>query len=1326
MDLHGVPTPVMDWRSNNLPESWKKFQEHCELIFKGPLEGKEESVQITYLLLWMGEKGRDLYKTLDVSASDRQTIAAIFDAIKKHLQPTVNPVFARYRFNNVMQEEHSFEEFLTEIKMLASECNFSEKDNMIRDRIVFGIKSHKIREKLINEGDKLTLNKAVQICQSFEYAQAQLREMSTIPGAAAVNAVRSRKGVSGHKASGQPGHNTSGQGEQRGSSRHTSTANHRHSTAKATCPNCGQKHDRTCPAKGKQCFKCKRWNHFGSVCKSVNEIVSDNDNIQFEGFNDLFIDSIESAVRNGQVFADFKVGPSDTSMQFKIDTGSQVNVLPYKDYLRIGKTALTKSHSRLSAYDGSRLELKGCLTLRCTHPGTGTVKDVVFHVVETNSAPLFGLQSCIDFGLINLAYTVESKPEHIPLSKVNVLKQYHEAFEGIGTFPGECKIHVDHTAQPVVHPPRKVPVALQSKVKAELDRMQSLGVIAKVDEPTDWVNSMVVAEKGNGQIRICLDPRDLNKAIQRPHYPLRTIDDVLPQLSGAKYFSKLDARSGYWGLILDKQSSFLTCFNTMFGRYRYLRLPFGLNCSGDLFVRKIDECFEGLTGVATIVDDILVYGSTKEEHDANLKAVLQRSLEKGIRFNEGKLEVGVTEVEYFGHLLTSEGLKKSPSKTKAIEEMQPPKCKAELETILGMVNYLSRFAPNLAQVTAPLRQVLSKDVEFSWDSAQDEAFNKMKQIITDPNQVLVYFDQNKPLTLQVDASKYGLGATIMQEGKPIAYASKSLTSTEVNYAQIEKEMFAILFGCNRFHHFVYGRKVNVQTDHLPLVAIFKKPLNSAPARLQRMLLQLQKYDLQLKHFPSKQVPVADTLSRHFVSDTFPELSQGMDTQVHMVMSNLPVSDRKMQELRVKTSQDETLVTLRDTILQGWSHSRNKCPVSLLPYFNYRDELTTVDGLIMKGNKLIIPKSMQSQMLDLIHTGHMGIEKCQRRARDVMFWPGISADIANVVQNCSTCLKHRNSNTKEPLIPTEIPDYPWQIVGTDLFTWENKNYLVMVDYYSRYFEVKELPNMRSQTVISRMKGILARWGICEKIISDGGPCYASQEFTEFAKEWDFVHQKISPYHSQSNGLAEKYVSICKNILTKAKETGRDPLLGILEYRTSPLDCGYSPAQLAMGRQLRSILPTAKGNLKAKVINSNLVKQCIQNSKDREKKFYDRQAKPLKALNLGENTMIQQTDKSWKPATVIEKLNSRSYTVECPDGSIYTRNRKHLLKTNPPIHDCSQDPLVPETINLQTPSQVTDLKETNNTQIGNTSSQDINHGVYVTRSGRTVKPKIIESM
>ena len=266
--------------------------------------------------------------------------------------------------------------------------------------------------------------------------------------------------------------------------------------------------------------------------------------------------------------------------------------------------------------------------------------ELEFYVVKTQYSPILGLKSCLDLQLIKLVYSVNHADttgacDSPGLNRASILSEYADVFDGLGLIPGECKIHLDPNAIPVVHPPRRVPIAIRYLLKKELDRMEKAEVITKVTTPTKWVkvtvNSLLAFEKAPGKLRVCLDPQDLNNAILRPHYPMRTLDDIMPQLSGARYFTKLDTRSGYWAIKLEKESSFLTTFNTLYGRYRCL--PFGIKSSQDEFQFHIDQCFEGLSGVETIVDDILVHGRTKEEHDENLRKVLERSREKGIKLN---------------------------------------------------------------------------------------------------------------------------------------------------------------------------------------------------------------------------------------------------------------------------------------------------------------------------------------------------------------------------------------------------------------------------------------------------------------------------------------------------------------------------------------------------------------------------------------------------------------------------------------------------------------------------------------------------------------------
>ena len=342
-----------------------------------------------------------------------------------------------------------------------------------------------------------------------------------------------------------------------------------------------------------------------------------------------------------------------------------------------------------------------------------------------------------------------------------------------------------------------------------------------------------------------------------------------------------------------------------------------------------------------------------------------------------------------------------------------------------------------------------------------------------------------PVKLQVDACKSGLGAVLVQGGSPIAYASRSLTETECNYAQIEKELLAVTFGCERFYQYIYAKKVLVETDHRPLISIISKPLDKAPARLQRMLLRLQRYDIDLRYKPGKELYSADTLSRAHLPTTGDD-DEDLALYVHSATANLPVSDGKLAELRQETASDSAMIELAKIIQEGWPNYKQKVPKQVREYWTFRDELVVIDGLILKGETIIVPQALRKDVLAQIHEGHLGIERSKLRARDLVFWPGMTKQIENIVTNCSTCQELRSGNPREPMLPHEIPQYPWQIVATDLFLWNDVNYIVVVDYYSRYWEIASLRSTTSTAVIEKLKQIFSRHGIPETVKSDNGP------------------------------------------------------------------------------------------------------------------------------------------------------------------------------------------------------------------------------------------------
>ena len=383
----------------------------------------------------------------------------------------------------------------------------------------------------------------------------------------------------------------------------------------------------------------------------------------------------------------------------------------------------------------------------------------------------------------------------------------------------------------------------------------------------------MIVPKKNGSLRLCLDLQDLNRAIQREHYPLPTIEDVATRLHGARVFTVLDVAKGFWHIELDEPSSFLTTFHTPFGRYRWRRMPFGICSAPEVFQRRMYKLIENMQGVEVVADDFLVvgYDETEEEavcnHDQNLVAFLQRCTNCGIHLNVEKIKLRQYEVPFIGHVTTDKGLRVDPTKVRAIIDMPPPVDIGGVRRLLGMVQYLNKFLPSLSDMTKPLRDLTTKEAAWVWDHPQQKALEALKQAVAN-TPVLRYYSLREEVTLQCDASQHGLGAALMQGGQPVAYASRALTSPETRYAQIEKELLAIVYACDHFEPYIFGREsVNVETDHQPLEMITRKSLNSAPKRLQRMLLQLQKFNLVVRYKKGKQMYIADTLSRAYLPET---------------------------------------------------------------------------------------------------------------------------------------------------------------------------------------------------------------------------------------------------------------------------------------------------------------------------------------------------------------------------------------------------------------------------------------------------------------------------
>nr|XP_034824747.1 uncharacterized protein K02A2.6-like [Maniola hyperantus] len=823
-------------------------------------------------------------------------------------------------------------------------------------------------------------------------------------------------------------------------------------------------------------------------------------------------------------------------------------------------------------------------------------------------------------------------------------------------------------------------------------RMETLGVIRKVSHPTDWVNAIVVVAKKNGDIRLCLDPRPLNRAIRRAHYSLPTVTELAIKLRDAKYFSVLDARSSFWMIELDDASANLCTFGTPFGRYQFLRLPFGINCASEVFHAKIKQHLEGLEGTDSFIDDIIVWGRTKEEHDMRLESLLHRSKDIGIKYNFDKCKFCVQEIIFLGHKFNSNGMQPDDSKVKAILDMPYPSDRKALERFLGMVNYLSKFIPNYSESVAVLRNLLRKDSEWAWYSKHSEAVDTLKKkLSTAP--VLALYSMELPVVVSVDASAHALGAVLLQAGRPVEFASLTLTDTQARYAQIEKEMLAIVFAVERFRQYLFGRRdITVQSDHKPLEALCGKSLASVPIRLQRMMMRIQGYDLKVVYTPGKYMYIADTLSRAALPDLMNDrISAEIESQTCFLIQNIRFSDEKLELVKKHIDSDPESKSIISYIVNGWPKHKKNVNENLRLFWQYRNALHYANGLIFKSDVLYIPQSLRKLMLDRVHEGHLGIDRCKRRARDVMFWPGMSRDVERAVRGCEACALHAPAPRVAPLNQHYVPNIPWQKLGSDIFEYKKKHYIILIDYFSNYVEVGMIRNLSSTSVINFLREQFARHGVPLELITDNSTAYSSLEFKKFMAEWDVRHVTSSPHYPQSNGKSERTVQTIKQLLKKCIDSGQDFYVSLLNFRTTSREGMDSPAQILMGRRLNTKLPINHKLLKEKVDNDANYSAILKRQKG-IKQHFDKHATPLRDLSAGERVILADGVRR-KPVSVVARApEPRSYFVRDDAGRVCRRTRRHLIaRTTQPDANTHGDNVKAQTSNTNDHLVSTDDKE-----------------------------------
>jgi len=1215
---HNIPVPppahfndTEDW------EQWLCNFERYKLV--SGLHNRSSREQVATLMYVFGPSANAVVSTLGID-EDKDSYKQVCAKLNKYFAGKRNVIADRARFNRRTQRDgESIEDFIRDLHQLADRCSYGNlRDELIRDRIVVGVRDDGLSDKLQSKED-LSLADAIRQARQFEERKK------------AQNIVRNKNDVT------------------------ICHVNKMTSKDHRSCSFCGGlEHPRMqCPARNAVCSFCKKPGHFQKVCrqrqrKAVHQLDQLSDFIS-DSASDLdavgVIDTVSS--HDSLWFADVSVNGHITS--FKIDTGAAVSVVSDREtWLR--DVTLEPSSKQLHGAGNTKLHIKG--VFKATLQYNGRSYTDTMYVLFNQHCSLLSKAASEHLGIVARVDVVKD-------GACDFKSEFPRLFTGLGHLQQDYHITLRPDATPVCeYTARKIPHALLPKVRDEIDKMLELGVISPVTVPTEWCSGIVVVPKPNGGIRMCVDLTHLNTAVRREIHPMASVDDSLAKLDGSKVFTKLDANSGFHQIPLDEESKLLTTFITPFGRFCYNRLAMGISSAPEVFQRTMSSLLEGVDGVVCHMDDILIHGATTSEHDHRVRTVMNRLQDAGLTLSNEKCEFSKDSVKFLGHIIDASGIRADPAKVAAIAHFPVPSNVTELQRFMGMVNQLAKFLPSLSEFNEPLRQLLRKDSVWTWGVHQQKAFQMIKDSLMSPS-VLAHYSPHRRTVVSTDASSVGIGACLFQydnngSRRPVCYISRCLTDTEKNYAVIEKEALAAVWACERLSDYVLGLDFVVETDHKPLVPLLQSTdLSKMPPRILRFRLRMMRFSPRIVHVPGKSQITADAFSRAPApcEITRDDLVQEMESSVKVTVSTLTGTAQQLADVRAQQQQDPEIVQIRAFCTDGWPTDMPAEP-TMKQYWINRQHLTIVDDLLLYDDRLVIPSAMRGEVLGQLHAGHLGINKCVATAQRSVWWPNITASISNKVSACAVCAQSR-PEPKEPLISTTFPDRPWSRVGIDVMIFQGKTFLVAVDYYSRWTELRLLDNLSSAHVVDKLKNIFACHGIPDIVVSDNGTHFSGSAFQTFADAYKFSHVTCSPKHSQGNGEVERAIQTLKNILKKSD----DPALGVLAYRTAPLHNGLSPSQLLMGRQLRSCLPVIDKLLLPQAYNLKDVQEKENQTKSSQKRHFDRRhrARSLPALQSGDQVWIRDLD---RPGTILKQIHARSYSVHTKQGDI-RRNRAALV-------------------------------------------------------------------
>ena len=832
-----------------------------------------------------------------------------------------------------------------------------------------------------------------------------------------------------------------------------------------------------------------------------------------------------------------------------------------------------------------------------THVG---VVSPICGIVDANTSGV----GCSELDLPpDLEQLLDKSRGHVSDSELILLRKFlqenRDLFACSGDPLGSTGV-VKHTidtgdARPIRQHPRRLPFHSKLEAQKELEDMLEQGVVSPSDSA--WASPVVLVKKKDGTLRFCIDYRKMNNVTRKDAFPLPRIDDSLDALSGSKWFSTLDLKSGYWQVEMDPKDKSKTAFSMGSGLYEFNVMPFGLCNAPATFQRLMEQVLRGLHWEICLIyiDDIIIYANNFEEHIKRLGEVFGRLRNAGLKLKPSKCELCKAEVKYLGHVVTEQGIRTDPDKIKAVSDWATPTNLKQLRGFLGLCSYYRKFINHFAEIASPLHALTKKNESFIWSSQCEESFQILKsKLVTAPTLAYPNFDQI--FILDTDASDKAIGAVLSQvhEGyeHPVAFASRTLSCSERKYSVTRRELLAVVTFIKHFRPYLYGKKFLLRTDHGSLRWLYN--FKSPEGQVARWLEILGTYDFDIETRPGRVHGNADALSRGECGVISP---QGTSAQPYSLVGTVSnwVESCSNDQLRKHQLQDKHIGVVLKWMEEGarppWEKVSGLGRV-VKAYWAQWDLLVIHEGVLYRrwlsdsGSQdrdlMVVPQILRKDILSELHNsptaGHLGQKKTRGKLLSRYYWFGMKREVESWCRKCELCARrkapspHARAQMKVVKIGEPMQRVAMDVLGPLPETYNGNKYIVVIaDYFTRWTEAYPIPNQEAQTVASVFLDFVGRFGVPQTLHTDQGSNFESALFRELCNVLGIEKTRTTAYRPQSDGLVERFNRTLEQMLSVyVHENQKDwdihvPLV-LMAYRSSPQETtGYSPNLLMLGRE-----------------------------------------------------------------------------------------------------------------------------------------------------------------